>query len=62
MGQHLERYVKSMWTHGSESVVVVFDGYVSGPNTKDATHLRCTKRIMDSNSIRVFEIRRTYRI
>ena len=35
----------SVKLHGSESVIVVFDGYVSGPNTKDATHLRRTKGI-----------------
>jgi hypothetical protein len=39
-GEICQKYV-----HGSESVIVVFDGYVSGPNTKDATHLRCTKGI-----------------
>ena len=31
--------------HGSESAILVFDGYVSGPDTKDATHLRRTKGI-----------------
>ena len=31
--------------HGSESVILVFDGYVSGPDTRDATHLRRTKGI-----------------
>ena len=45
MGQHLERYVNTVKLHGSESVILVFDGYASRPDKKDATQLRHIKGI-----------------
>jgi hypothetical protein len=37
--------VHEIGLHGSESVILVFDGYVSGPDTNDSIHLRRTKGI-----------------
>jgi len=34
--------------HGSESAILVFDGYVSGPDTNDATHLRRIQGIFET--------------
>lgn len=44
-GEICERYVNSVKLFGTDSTVVVFDGYISGPDTKDAMHLRRTKGI-----------------
>ncbi|VDI55510.1 Hypothetical predicted protein [Mytilus galloprovincialis] len=44
-GEICKRYVDSVKCNGTNSVVVVFDGYVSGPDTKDAMHLKRTKGI-----------------
>ncbi|CAG2218584.1 Kinesin heavy chain,Kinesin-like protein KIN-14Q,Kinesin-like protein KIF18B,Kinesin-like protein KIF3B,Kinesin-like protein KIN-12D,Kinesin-like protein KIN-7I,Chromosome-associated kinesin KIF4,Kinesin-like protein KIN-12B,Kinesin-like protein KIN-12E,Kinesin-like protein 5,Kinesin-II 85 kDa subunit,Kinesin-II 95 kDa subunit,Kinesin-like protein KIF15-A,Kinesin-related protein 3,Kinesin-like protein unc-104,Kinesin-like protein KIF18A,Kinesin-like protein KIN-14P,Kinesin-1 heavy chain,Kinesin-like protei len=44
-GEICKRYVDSVKCNGPNSVVVVFDGYVSGPDTKDAMHLKRTKGI-----------------
>jgi hypothetical protein len=50
-GEICQKYVDSVKLHGSESVILVFDGYVSGPDTKDATHLRRTKGIFGTKVI-----------
>jgi hypothetical protein len=44
-GEICQKYVHYVKLHGSESVILVFDEYASGPDTKDATHLRRTKGI-----------------
>ncbi|CAG2195214.1 unnamed protein product [Mytilus edulis] len=44
-GEICKRYVDSVKCNGTNSVVVVLDGYVSGPDTKDAMHLKRTKGI-----------------
>ncbi|CAC5377773.1 unnamed protein product [Mytilus coruscus] len=44
-GEICKRYIDSVKCYGTHSIVVVFDGYVSGPDTKDAMHLKRTKEI-----------------
>lgn len=48
-GEICTRYIDSLECYGLSSTVVVFDGYVSGPDTKDALHLRRTKGGVGTN-------------
>lgn len=45
-GEICQRYIDSVKCYGTNSVVVVFDGYVSSPDTKDAMHLKRNKGIV----------------
>jgi hypothetical protein len=45
-GEICARYIESLKCYGLSSTVVVFDGYTSGPDTKDALHLKRTKGIV----------------
>lgn len=44
-GEICQRYIDSVERKYSKAIVV-FDGYASGPDTKDATHQRRTKGII----------------